>query len=237
MRQGLYTKASAARAFIGATALACALVVAGCGGSAGKTSSQTGTSNTGTGTKAASGGHAAATGISTLTFTASGGLTGPITLSSNLATGSANMLSYHIASEQMFFVDLTDQTGKDQQQFILDFKGYTGPGTYTVSPQQAGGAADENIQFNIIMPGSDIGTELWQFDKSTPGSCNVVVSSVTPVAHLANEPSAPPNHPTNGFSEVQGTLACASVPVYIADGTSPLTVSNGHFDFLMAEQQ
>lgn len=236
MGQGLFAMRLKTRSRTGVAALTLALAVAGCGGSAGKTSSSA--SPSARGTRPASAGHAAATGISTLTFIASGGLTGPITLSSNLATGSANMLSYHIASEQMFFVDLTDQTGKDQQQFILDFKGYTGPGSYTVSPQQAGAAAaDENIQFTIIQPGSSVGTNLWQIDKSTPGSCTVVVSSVTPVSHLANEPGAPPNHPTNGFSEVQGTIACASVPVYIADGTPPLTVSNGQFDFLMAEQQ
>lgn len=235
MRQGLFAMTPTARSLCGVAALVCALVVAGCGGASAKTSSHTGGSATAT--RPASTGHAAATGISTLTFTASGGLTGPIHLSSDLATGSGNMLSYHIASQQMFFVDLTDQTGKDQQQFILDFKGYTGPGAYTVAPQQAGAAADENIQFTIIQPGSDIGTNLWQLDKSTPGSCTVIVSSVTPVAHLTNEPGAPPNHPTSGFSEVQGTLTCAAVPVYIADGTPPLTVSNGQFDFLMAEQQ
>lgn len=210
-------------------------LLVGCGSAGATTPGKHGASATST--KPASTGHAAATGVSTLTFTASGGLTGPISLSSDLATGSANMLSYDIASEQFFYVDLTDQTGKDQQQFILDFKGYTGPGTYTVNPQQAGAAADENIQFNIIVPGSDTGTDLWQLDKSTAGSCTVVVSSVAPVAHLANEPGAPPDHATTGFSEVQGTITCPSVPVYIADGSPPLVVSDGHFDFLMAEQQ
>ena len=223
------------RPWHGVAALSLALLVAGCGGASGKPSSPNTASATST--KPANTGHAAATGVNTLTFTAAGGLTGPISLSSNLANGSGNMISYHLASEQRFYIDLTDQTGKDQQQFILDFTGYTGPGSYDVSPARAGAAADENIQFNIIVPGSDIGTNLWQLDKSTPGACAVVVSSVTPVAHLTNEPAAPPSHPTNGFSEVQGTITCASVPVYIADGTPPLTVSDGHFDFLMVEQQ
>jgi hypothetical protein len=40
-----------------------------------------------------------------------------------------------------------------------------------------------------------------------------------------------------GHSEVQGTIACASVPVYLADGTKPLAVSDGKFDVLMTEQQ
>jgi hypothetical protein len=218
-----------------AALLTLALLLVGCGGAGAKSPGTHGASATST--KPASTGRAAATGVNTLTFTASGGLTGPISLSSDLATGSANMLSYHLASEQRFYVDLTDQTGRDQQQFILDFTGYNGPGSYTVSPVQAGAAADENIQFSIIVPGSDIGTDLWQLDKSTPGACTVVVSSVAPVAHLANDPGATATHPTSGYSEVHGTIACPSVPVYIADGSPPLVVSDGHFDFLMAEQQ
>jgi hypothetical protein len=226
-------------------ALALGLLVAACGGGASGASGASGaggTSSSGGGggssaTKAAGGGHAAQTGENTVSFTASGGLSGPITLKANLNDGSGNLISYHLAAQQKFYVDLTDQSGKDRQQFILDFTGYAGPGTYSVNPKQAGAAADEAVHFELIVPGSDLGNNLWLIDKTAAGSCTVVVTSVTPVGTPANAPMAPPSHPTSGFSEVQGTIACPSVPVYIADGTPPLTVSDGHFDLLMAEQQ
>ena len=216
----------------GLAVLALALLLAGCGGSSSTQSPGA------TGTKSGSAGQAATTGISTVTFTASGGLTGQIALSMNLnTTGSGDLISYHLASEKRFYVDLTDQSGKDRQQFILDFTGYTGKGTYTVSPSQAGAAADEAVHFELIVPGSELGNNLWLIDKSAPGTCTVGITSVTPVAKLTNSPAARSSRPTTGYSEVQGTIACPSVPVYIADGTRPLTVSNGHFDILMVEQQ
>ena len=172
-----------------------------------------------------------------MTFTASGGLSGPISLSVDLKAGSADLLSYHAAPQQRFYVDLTDQSGKDRQQFILDFTGYTGLGTYAVSPSQAGAAADEAVQFELIVPGSSVGNTLWLIDKSAQGTCPVTITSVPPVATPAYHPLAPGSRPTIGDSEVQGTIACPAVPVYIADGTPPLTVSDGRFDILMAEQQ
>ncbi len=223
------------RRWHGLAALSLALLIAGCGGASGP--SPTTGSPAATGTKAPSAGRAATTGVNTLTFTASGGLAGPITLSANLNTGTGNLISYHLASQQRFYIDLTDQSGKDQQQVILDFTGYTGPGTYTISPAQAGATADENVQFEIIVPGSDIGTNLWLLDSSTRGTCTVTVTSVTPVSNLTHVPLAPGSHPTSGNSEVQGTITCASVPVYLSDGTPPLTVSDGRFDVLMVEQQ
>ncbi len=223
------------RRWLGAAALALALVIAGCSGSGGAPSTAQGSS--GNGTKSGSAGHAAATGISTMSFTAAGGLTGPIALSVNLSTNPLDLISYHLAADQRFYVDLTDQSGKDRQQFILDFTGYTGPGTYTVSPSQAGAAADEAVHFEIIVPGSSLGNNLWLIDKSAPGSCTVTISSVTRVATPAHAPVARSSRPTTGFSEVLGTIACPSVPVYIADGTKPLTVSDGKFDVVMAEQQ
>lgn len=223
------------RRWLGAAALALALVIAGCSGTSGTSSTTQG--SPATGTKAPSAGHAAATGVNTMSFTASGGLTGPIALSVNLNTNSLDLISYHLAAEQRFYVDLTNQSGKARQQFILDFTGYTGPGTYTVSPSQAGTAADEAIHFEIVVPGSSLGNNLWLIDKSAAGTCTVTISSVTPVAHLAVEPVARSSRPTTGHSEVLGTIACPSVPVYIADGTPPLTVSDGRFDVVMAEQQ
>jgi len=221
-----------------AAALALGLLLGACGGGASATGGTTSGGGGGSSaTKTAGGGHAAQTGVNTVSFTASGGLSGPITLKADLSQGSANLLSYHVASKKLFYVDLTDQSGKDRQQFILDFTGYTGPGTYTVNPQQAGAAADEAVHFELLVPGSDLGNNLWLIDKTAAGSCTVAVTSVTPVATPANAPLAPPSHPTTGYSEVQGTIACPSVPVYIADGTPPLTVSDGHFDLLMVEQQ
>src|SRR5258708_31059800 len=77
----------------GLAVLALALLMAGCGGS----SSAQGPAATGT--KGGSAGRAATTGISTVTFTASGGLTGQIALSMNLnTTGSGDLISYHLAS-------------------------------------------------------------------------------------------------------------------------------------------
>lgn len=216
----------------GAAVLTLALLIAGCSGTSGTSST-----SLGNGTKAASGGHAATTGISTMSLTASGGLTGPIALSVDLNKNPLDLISYHLAKEQRFYIDLTDQSGKDRQQFILDFTGYTGPGTYTVSPSQAGAAADEAVHFELIVPGASTGNNLWLIDKSAPGSCTVTISSVTPVASPAHEPVARSSRPTTGFSEVLGTIACPSVPVYLADGTKPLTVSEGKFDVVMAEQQ
>lgn len=221
--------------WFGVAALALALVIAGCSGSGG--TSSTGQNPAATGTKPASKGHAAATGINTMSFTASGGLAGPIALSMDLNTHPLDLISYHLAKEQLFYIDLTDQSGKARQQFILDFTGYTGPGTYTVSPSKAGAAADEAVHFELIVPGSDLGNNLWLIDKSAAGSCTVTISSVTPVGTLPYEPVARSSRPTTGHSEVLGTIACPSVPVYLADGTKPLTVSNGKFDVLMVEQQ
>jgi hypothetical protein len=148
-----------------------------------------------------------------------------------------DLISYHLAAEKRFYLDLTDQSGSARQQFILDFTGYTGPGKYTVSPVQAGAAADEAVHFELIVPGSDLGNNLWLIDKSAAGTCTVEVISVTPITHLDNAPSAPGSHPALGYSEVEGSIVCPSVPVYIADGTPPLTVSKGYFDVLMVEQQ
>ncbi len=223
------------RGWRGLAALSLAILLVGCGGTSGASTSAVGPSPAAS--KPAGAGHAAATGVNMVAFTAAGGLTGPITLSANLNMGSADFISYHLASQQRFYVDLTDKSGQDQQQFILDFTSYTGPGTYTVSPTQAGAAADEAVQFELIVPGSSLGTNLWLIDKSAPGTCTVTVTSVTPVAKLTNYPSGSATHPTTGTSEVQGTIACPAVPVYVADGTPPLAVSNGRFDFLMEEQQ
>lgn len=215
---------------------ALAVLLVGCGGAP--------TTGTNTGTTGAGGqptkvvGHAQQSGVSTVTFTASGGLSGQISLSMDINKGNpGDMISYHLAADKRFYLDLTDQSGSDRQQFILDFTGYTGPGKYTVSPVQAGAAADEAVHFELIVPGSDLGNNLWLIDKSAVGTCTVEVVSVTPIAHLDNAPSAPGSHPTLGYSEVQGSIACPSVPVYLADGTPPLTVSDGHFDVLMVEEQ
>ena len=218
--------------------LSLALLVTACG-SAGGTAG-TGTSHSPGGVSAtapkSSGGAAATTGISTVTFTASGGLSGPITLSDQ---GGSLLLSYHLAAKQHFFVDLEDNSKPDRQQIILDFQGYTGqPGTYTVSPVQAGATADEAVHFELYVPGYDLGTKLWLLDKSAAGTCTVIVTSVTSV-HLdeSKQPIGQASDPTTGYSEVQGTIVCPSVPMYLGDGTPPLTVSDGRFDLLMAEQQ
>lgn len=221
----------------GVVCLVCALalLLVGCGGATGTTMYGSGAG--GQPTKSAAG-HAATTGVSTVTFTASGGLSGQISLSMDINKGNpGDLISYHLAAEKRFYLDLTDQSGSARQQFILDFTGYTGPGKYTVSPVQAGAAADEAVHFELIVPGSDLGNNLWLIDKSAAGTCTVEVVSVTPIAHLDNAPAAPGSHPTLGYSEAQGTIACPSVPVYLADGTPPLTVSGGHFDVLMVEQQ
>ncbi|HEX8037241.1 MAG TPA: hypothetical protein VF510_25525 [Ktedonobacterales bacterium] len=223
------------RQWLGMAALALALLIAGCSGTSG--TSSTGQGPSATGTKPANKGHALATGINTVSFTASGGLTGSITLSTDLNTHPLDLLSYHLAKEQLFYIDLTDQSGKDRQQFILDFTGYTGPGTYTVTPSKAGDAADEAIHFELIEPGASTGNNLWLIDKSVQGSCTVTISSVTPVGFPDKAPLGRSSRPTSGFSEVLGTIACPSVPVYLADGTKPLTVSDGKFDVVMAEQQ
>lgn len=226
---------SLVRRRLGVAALAFALLVAGCSGGGG--TSSTGQGSSATGTKPASKGHAAATGINTVSFTASGGLSGPVALSVDIKANPLDLISYHLASEQRFYVDLTDQSGKDRQQFILDFTGYTGPGTYTVTPSNAGAAADEAVHFELIAPGASTGNNLWLIDKSAAGSCTVTISSVMPVGTLPYEPVARSSRPITGHSEVLGTIACPSVPVYLADGTKPLTVSDGKFDVLMTEQQ
>lgn len=218
--------------------MVCALgaLLVGCGGA---TSTGTNTGATGAGgqpTKVV--GHAQESGVSSVTLNTSGGLSGQTVLSMDINAGNpGDLISYHLAAEKRFYLDLTDQSGSARQQFILDFTGYTGPGKYTVSPVQAGAAADEAVHFELIVPGSDLGNNLWLIDKSAAGTCTVEVISVTPIAHLDNAPSAPGSHPTLGYSEVEGSIVCPSVPVYIADGTPPLTVSDGHFDVLMVEEQ
>ena len=222
----------------GVVYMMCALAVllVGCGGATG-TGTNTGTTGAGSQpTKVV--GHAQESGVSTATFTTSGGLSGQTVLSMDINAGNpGDLISYHLAAEKRFYLDLTYQSGSARQQFILDFTGYTGPGKYTVSPVQAGAAADEAVHFELIVPGSDLGNNLWLIDKSAAGTCSVEVISVTPIAHLDNAPSAPGSHPTLGYSEVDGSITCPSVPVYLADGTPPLTVSSGHFDVLMVEQQ
>src|SRR5690242_8799159 len=96
----------------GAVCMVCALAVllVGCGGA---------TSATNTGSPGASGqptksaaGHAAATGVSTVTFTASGGLSGQISLSMDINKGNpGDLISYHLAADKRFYIDLTDQSG------------------------------------------------------------------------------------------------------------------------------
>ncbi|HKW21627.1 MAG TPA: hypothetical protein VJO13_09645 [Ktedonobacterales bacterium] len=220
----------------GVVCLVCALAVllAGCGGATGATTYGPGAGSQPTKVV----GHAQESGVSTATFTTSGGLSGQTVLSMDINAGNpGDLISYHLAAEKRFYLDLTDQSGSARQQFILDFIGYTGPGKYTVSPVQAGAAADEAVHFELIVPGSDLGNNLWLIDKSAAGTCSVEVISVTPIAHLDNAPSAPGSHPTLGYSEVDGSITCPSVPVYLADGTPPLTVSSGHFDVLMVEEQ
>ncbi|HEX5440452.1 MAG TPA: hypothetical protein VFW76_06180, partial [Ktedonobacterales bacterium] len=190
---------------------ALALLLVGCGGATGTTMYGPGAGSQPTKVV----GHAQSSGVSTVTLTTSGGLSGQTVLSMNINKGNpGDLISYHLATDKRFYLDLTDQSGSARQQFILDFTGYTGPGKYTVSPVQAGAAADEAVHFELIVPGSDLGNNLWLIDKSAAGTCAVKIVSVTPIAHLDNAPSAPGSHPTLGYSEVDGSIACPSVPVY-----------------------
>lgn len=239
MRRRTVGRILAQRWRYGVVCAACALAVllVGCGGAT--STGVTGTGTTGAGsqpTKVV--GHAQESGVSTVTLTTSGGLSGQSVLSMDINQGNpGDLISYHLAAEKRFYLDLTDQSGSARQQFILEFTGYTGPGKYTVSPVQAGAAAYEAVHFELIVPGSDLGNNLWLIDKSAAGTCTVEIVSVTPIAHLDNAPSAPGSHPTLGYSEVDGSIVCPSVPVYLADGTPPLTVSSGHFDVLMVEME
>src|SRR6478752_1709830 len=106
--------------------MVCALAVllVGCGGATG-TGTNTGTTGAGSQpTKVV--GHAQESGVSTATFTTSGGLSGQTVLSMDINAGNpGDLISYHLAAEKRFYLDLTYQSGSARQQFILDFTGYT----------------------------------------------------------------------------------------------------------------
>lgn len=182
------------------------VILTACGG--GSTNSTTGTSTPSTTNTPSPSTNPTTVPASIVSFTASGGLTGPYTLSDKDASSGVGSSP----NGKALNVFVSDQ----DWSFVLGYVPYTGPGTYTVS-HKAGSAISAGV--SLTNTGN---TKSWSL--LPPSSCHLTIASDTSL-----------NVGGTTYHEIKGSFSCSSLAT-IASTSAPLTLNNGQLDVMATEQ-